>query len=197
MYNNVIVIENDGAYEKSYDIYSRLLKDRIIFIGDKIDNALSNSVVAQLLFLESEDSKKDVTIYINSPGGVITSGFAILDTMKYIKPDVATICIGQASSFGALILACGTKGKRFSLPNSRIMLHQPLGGTQGQASDIKIHAEEIIKNREKIENILSSVTGQSKERISLDCDRDLFFSAEEAISYGLIDRIIGEDKWNI
>ena len=184
------VIEQTSRGERSYDIYSRLLKDRIIFIGEQIDEHLASIVVAQLLFLEAEDPEKDICIYINSPGGSVTAGMAIYDTMQYIKPDVSTICIGMAASMGAFLLSSGTKGKRFALPNAEIMIHQPLGGVNGQAEDIKIHAEWILKTREKLNKILAANTGQPLERIDKDTDRDNFMGAEEAAAYGLIDKVI-------
>ncbi|MHC1724030.1 ATP-dependent Clp endopeptidase proteolytic subunit ClpP [Aminipila sp.] len=184
------VIENTGKGERSYDIYSRLLKDRIIFLGEAIDEHVASLVVAQLLFLEAEDAKKDICIYINSPGGSVTAGMAIYDTMQYIKPDVSTICIGMAASMGAFLLSSGTKGKRFALPNAEVMIHQPLGGVNGQASDIKIHADWILKTREKLNTILSNNTGQDLARIERDTDRDNFLSAAEAADYGLIDKVI-------
>ena len=181
---------NTGRGERSYDIYSRLLKDRIIFIGEQIDEHLASVVVAQLLFLEAEDSEKDICIYINSPGGSVTAGMAIYDTMQYIKPDVSTICIGMAASMGAFLLSSGTKGKRFALPNAEIMIHQPLGGVNGQAEDIKIHAEWILKTRDKLNKILAANTGQDLAVIERDTDRDNFMGAAEAAEYGLIDRVI-------
>ena len=184
------VIEQTARGERSYDIYSRLLKDRIIFIGEAIDEHIASLVVAQLLFLEAEDAEKDVCIYINSPGGSVTAGLAIYDTMQYIKPDVSTICVGMAASMGAFLLSAGTKGKRFALPNAEIMIHQPLGGTSGQASDIMIHAEHIIKTKERLNRILSEKTGQPIERIELDTDRDNFLSAVEAKDYGIVDQVI-------
>ena len=184
------VVEQTSRGERSYDIYSRLLKDRIIFIGEQIDEHLASLVVAQLLFLEAEDPEKDICIYINSPGGSVTAGMAIYDTMQYIKPDVSTICIGMAASMGAFLLSSGTKGKRFALPNAEIMIHQPLGGVQGQAEDIKIHAEWILKTREKLNRILSDNTGQPMNIIARDTDRDNFMSADEAMKYGLIDKVI-------
>ncbi len=184
------VIENTGRGERSYDIYSRLLKDRIIFLGEPIDDHVASIVVAQLLFLEAEDSNKDICVYINSPGGSVTAGMAIYDTMKYIKPDVSTICIGMAASMGAFLLSSGTKGKRFALPNAEIMIHQPLGGVNGQASDIKIHADWMLKTKEKLNRILSENTGQSLKTIEKDTDRDNFLSADEAAKYGLIDKVI-------
>ncbi len=186
------VIEQTNRGERAYDIYSRLLKDRIIFITGEINDITADLVVAQLLFLESEDPTKDIQIYINSPGGSVSAGFAIFDTMNYIKPDVSTICLGMAASMGAFLLAAGKKGKRIALPNSEIMIHQPLGGAQGQASDILIHAEKIIEIRERINKILSQETGQPLEKIEKDTDRDHFLSAEEAKEYGLIDKVIKE-----
>ena len=184
------LVEQTSRGERSYDIYSRLLKDRIIFIGEQIDEHLASLVVAQLLFLEAEDPEKDICIYINSPGGSVTAGMAIYDTMQYIKPDVSTICIGMAASMGAFLLSSGTKGKRFALPNAEIMIHQPLGGVNGQAEDIKIHAEWILKTREKLNRILAANTGKPIEKIDRDTDRDNFMSADEAASYGLIDKVI-------
>jgi len=184
------VIEQDGRGERSYDIYSRMLKDRIIFIGEAIDEHLASLVVAQLLFLEAEDPEKDICIYINSPGGSVTAGMAIYDTMQYVKPDISTICVGMAASMGAFLLSAGTKGKRFALPNAEIMIHQPLGGIHGQAEDIRIHAEWIIKTREKLNVILSQNTGQPLTTIEKDTDRDNFMSAPEAAAYGLVDKVI-------
>ncbi|WP_255569971.1 MULTISPECIES: ATP-dependent Clp endopeptidase proteolytic subunit ClpP [unclassified Exiguobacterium] len=184
------VIEQTGRGERAYDIYSRLLKDRIILLGSAIDDNVANSIVAQLLFLAAEDPDKDISLYINSPGGSITSGMAIYDTMNFIKPNVSTICIGMAASMGAFLLQAGEKGKRFALPNAEIMIHQPLGGTQGQASDIKIHAERIIKMREKLNQIMADNTGQPLEVIERDTERDYFMSAEEASNYGLIDKVM-------
>ena len=184
------VIEQTGRGERSYDIYSRLLKDRIIFLGTEIDDNVSNIVIAQMLFLEAEDADKDIYLYINSPGGIITSGLAIYDTMNYIKPDIVTICVGQAASMGAVLLAAGTKGKRYAVPNSRIMIHQPIGGFQGQARDIEIHAKEILRMKSIINEILAKATNQSIERIDKDVDRDYFMSAIEAKDYGLIDDVI-------
>ena len=184
------VIEQTGRGERSYDIYSRLLKDRIIFIGEQIDEHIASLVVAQLLFLEAEDPEKDICIYINSPGGSVTAGMAIYDTMQYIKPDVSTICVGMAASMGAFLLSSGTKGKRYALPNAEIMIHQPLGGVNGQAEDIKIHAEWILKTREKLNRILAQNTGQPLEKIECDTDRDNFMGADEACQYGLIDKVI-------
>lgn len=185
-----IVVEQNNRGERSYDIYSRLLKERIIFLGEEVNDITANLVVAQLLFLEAEDPDKDIQLYINSPGGSITSGFAIYDTIQYIKPDVSTICIGMAASMGAFLLAAGEKGKRFALPNAEIMIHQPLGGMQGQAEDIRIHAERIVKTREQINRILSERTGQPYDKIARDTDRDFFMSAEEAKKYGIIDEVI-------
>jgi ATP-dependent Clp protease protease subunit len=184
------VIEQTARGERSYDIFSRLLKDNIVFIGMPIDDAVSNLVIAQLLFLEAEDPDKDISLYINSPGGSITSGLAIYDTMQFVKPDISTICIGQASSMAAVLLAAGTKGKRFALPNSRIMIHQPWGGFQGQASDIDIQAREILRLRESLTQILVSHTGQDHERIARDTDRDFIMSPEQAAEYGIIDQVI-------
>jgi ATP-dependent Clp protease, protease subunit len=185
-----IVIEQTGRSERAYDIYSRLLKDRIIFLGTAIDDIVANTVIAQILFLQTEDPDKDIHIYINSPGGVVSSGLAIYDTMQYVKPDISTYCIGQAASMGALLLAAGTKGKRFALPHSRIMIHQPMGGFQGQATDIEIHAREILKMKDILNSIISSHTGQPLEKIQADTDRDFFMSGEEAKSYGLVDEVI-------
>lgn len=188
MYNPV-VIENTGRSERAYDIYSRLLKDRIIFLGTEIDDNVANSVVAQLLYLEAEDPDKDIIMYINSPGGVITAGLAIYDTMQYIKPDVSTVCIGQAASMGALLLTAGADGKRYSLATSRIMIHQPLGGARGQATDIQIQAKEILRMREITESILSRHSKKTVEDVRKDTERDNFMSAEEAMEYGLIDKV--------
>ena len=184
------VIEQTSRGERSYDIYSRLLKERIIFLGEEVNDVTAGLVVSQLLFLESEDPDKDINLYINSPGGSVTAGMAIYDTMQYIKPQVSTICIGMAASMGAFLLSSGQKGKRYALPNAEIMIHQPLGGVQGQAEDIKIHAEWILKTREKLNKILSSNTGQPLQIISRDTDRDNFMSADEAVRYGLIDQVI-------
>ncbi len=184
------VIEQSGGVERQYDIYSRLLKDRIIFIGEEIDDHVASVVVAQLLFLEAEDPDKDINIYINSPGGSVTAGMAIYDTIQYIKPEVSTICVGLAASMGAFLLSAGTKGKRYSLPNAEIMIHQPLGGVRGQAEDIKIHAEWILRTREKLNRILSENTGQPLEKVAADTDRDNFMSADEAKEYGIIDKVI-------
>ncbi|MFO7247184.1 MAG: ATP-dependent Clp endopeptidase proteolytic subunit ClpP [Bacillota bacterium] len=185
-----MVIEQTSRGERAYDIYSRLLKDRIIFLGTPIDDNVANIVVAQLLFLAAEDPEKDIYLYINSPGGSITAGMAIYDTMQYIKPDVSTICVGLAASMGAFLLAAGAKGKRFALPNSEVMIHQPLGGAQGQASDIAIQAKRILRMRDKLNKILAERTGQPLERIEKDTDRDFFMSAEEAKAYGIIDDVI-------
>ena len=185
-----IVVEQTGRGERSYDIYSRLLKDRIIFIGSEIEDVMANLVIAQLLFLESDDPDKDVFLYINSPGGVVTSGLAIYDTMRYIKCPVSTICTGQAASMGAVLLAGGDKGKRIALPNARVMIHQPSGGSRGQAVDIKIQADEILKTRRILNEILARHTGQPMERIERDTDRDFYMSAEEAVEYGLVDKVI-------
>ena len=184
------VIEKTSRGERSYDIYSRLLKDRIVMLSGEIHEELAASIVAQLLFLEAEDPDKDIYLYINSPGGVITSGFSIYDTMNYIKPSVCTICIGQAASMGAFLLSCGEKGKRFALPNSRIMIHQPLGGARGQATDIEIQAKEILRMKEILNQILSQNTGQKLAKIAKDTDRDFFMSANEAKEYGLIDKVL-------
>ena len=185
-----MVIEQTNRGERAYDIYSRLLKDRIIFIGTGIDDVVSNLIIAQLLFLEAEDPEKDINIYINSPGGMVTAGLAIYDTMQYVKPAITTICVGQAASMGALLLTAGSKGKRYALPNARIMLHQPSGGFQGQATDVSIHAEEIIKIRKRLDEILAKHTGQSVERVHRDSERDYFLSSEEAKQYGLLDEVI-------
>ncbi|HTT12618.1 MAG TPA: ATP-dependent Clp endopeptidase proteolytic subunit ClpP [Burkholderiaceae bacterium] len=184
-----IVIEQSGRGERAYDIYSRLLRDRVVFIVGPINEQTANLVVAQLLFLESENPDKDIALYINSPGGSVSAGMAIFDTMQFVKPDVSTICVGMAASMAAFLLAAGAAGKRYSLPNSRIMIHQPLGGVQGQAADIEIHAREILYLRERLNKILAQRTGQSVERIAKDTDRDNFMSAEDAVSYGLIDKI--------
>jgi ATP-dependent Clp protease protease subunit len=185
-----IVVEQTSRGERSYDIYSRLLKDRIVFIGNPIDDDIANLIIAQLLFLEAEDPDKDVNIYINSPGGMVTAGMAIYDTMQFIKPKVATVCIGQAASMAAVLLAGGAAGKRTALPNARILIHQPMGGTRGQATDIKIQAEEILRMREELNKILSKHTGQSLERISADTERDYFMSSEQARTYGIIDQVV-------
>lgn len=185
-----MVIEQTPRGERAYDIYSRLLKDRIIFLGIPIDDHVSNLIIAQLLFLEAEDPEQDIYIYINCPGGIVTSGLAIYDTMQYIKPDVQTICIGQAASMGAMLLSAGTKGKRFALPHSRIMIHQPSGGFQGPSADVEIHAKEIMKMREVLDNILSRHTGQPLKKIRVDTDRDFFMSGEDAKIYGIVDDVI-------
>lgn len=185
-----MVVEQTSKGERAYDIYSRLLKERIVFIGSAIDDELANIVIAQLLFLESEDPEKDIFLYINSPGGIVTAGLAIYDTMQYIRSHIITMCIGQAASMGAVLLAAGAKGKRFALPNARIMIHQPSGGLQGKASEIDIHAKEILKLREEINKILSAHTGQPLERIAADTERDFFMGGEEAITYGIIDSVI-------
>lgn len=184
------VVEQTGKGERSYDIFSRLLKDRIIILGDEINDVTAGLVVAQLIFLEAEDPDKDIQLYINSPGGSITAGMAIYDTMQYVKPDVSTICIGMAASMGSFLLSSGAKGKRFALPNSEIMIHQPLGGMKGQATDMKIHVDRILKIKENLYKIMSANTGQPFEKIANDCERDNFLSAEEAKAYGLIDDII-------
>ena len=189
-----IVIEQTGRTERAYDIYSRLLKDRIIFVGTVIDDYIANMVIAQLLFLQTEDPEKDIHLYINSPGGIVSSGLAIYDTMQYVKPPIATYCIGQAASMGALLLAAGTRGKRFALPHSRIMLHQPMGGFQGQATDIEIHAREILRMKETLNVILSSHTGRPLEKIQSDTDRDFFMSGDEAKEYGIVDEVITSIK---
>jgi ATP-dependent Clp protease protease subunit len=189
-----IVIEQTGRSERAYDIYSRLLKDRIIFVGTVIDDYIANMVIAQLLFLQTEDPEKDIHLYINSPGGIVSSGLAIYDTMQYVKPPIATYCIGQAASMGALLLAAGTRGKRFALPHSRIMLHQPMGGFQGQATDIEIHAREILRMKETLNVILSSHTGRPLEKIQSDTDRDFFMSGNEAKEYGIVDEVISSIK---
>jgi ATP-dependent Clp protease protease subunit len=185
-----IVIETTNRGERAYDIYSRLLKDRIIFLGAPIDDIFANLVIAQLLFLEAEDPEKDINLYVNSPGGSVTAGLGIYDTMQYVKPPINTICLGQAASMGAFLLTAGTKGKRFALPNARVMIHQPMGGFQGQATEIDIHAREILKIRERLNEIMAKHTGQPLEKISQDTERDYFMSAEEAKRYGLIDEVI-------
>ena len=194
--NNLVpmVVEQTSRGERAFDIFSRLLKDRIIFIVGGIDDYVANLVVAQLLFLESEDPKKDIFMYINSPGWVITSGLSILDTMNYLKCDVSTVCFGQAASMGAVLLSCGTKGKRFALPNSRVMIHQPLGGARGQATDIEIQAKEILTLKEKLNKILAEKTNQSLKKIASDTERDYFMNAEEAVKYGLVDEVLTERK---
>ncbi|MDR2486393.1 MAG: ATP-dependent Clp endopeptidase proteolytic subunit ClpP [Clostridiales Family XIII bacterium] len=196
------VIEQTAQGERSYDIFSRLLKDRIIMLSEEINDTVASLIVSQLLFLEAEDSEKDISMYINSPGGSVSAGLAIYDTMQYIRSEVSTICIGMAASMGAFLLAAGEKGKRFALPNAEIMIHQPLGGTQGQAEDIRIHAEHIIKTREKLNRILAERTGQPIDRLAIDTDRDNFMTADQAVDYGLIDRVMsfrstaGEDEKN-
>jgi ATP-dependent Clp protease, protease subunit len=185
-----IVVEQTSRGERSYDIYSRLLRERIIFLGTGVDDTIANLVIAQLLFLESEEPEKDINFYINSPGGIVTSGLAIYDTMQYIKPEIQTICIGQAASMGALLLAAGTAGKRFALPHARILIHQPMGGFQGQASDIEIHAREILRMRSELNQILVRHTGQPLERIEADTERDYFMSGDEATTYGIVDQVI-------
>ncbi|MBA4349213.1 MAG: ATP-dependent Clp endopeptidase, proteolytic subunit ClpP [Thermodesulfovibrio sp.] len=189
-----IVIEQTGRTERVYDIYSRLLKDRIIFIGTTIDDNIANVVIAQLLFLQTEDPDKDIHIYINSPGGVVSAGLAIYDTMQYVKPDIATYCIGQAASMGALLLSAGTVGKRFALPHSRIMIHQPIGGFYGQATDVEIHAREILKMKETLNGIFAKHTGQSLEKVQADTERDFFMSGYDAKNYGLVDEVISSIK---
>ena len=189
-----IVVEQTGRSERAFDIFSRLLKERIVFLGTPIDDSLASLIIAQLLFLEAEDSEKDIFLYINSPGGIITSGMGIYDTMQYIKPDVSTICLGQAASMGAFLLAGGAKGKRSALPNSRIMIHQPMGGAEGQATDIKILAEEILRMKKQLNTILAKNTGQSIKKIETDTDRDNYLTSKEAKSYGLIDSIMSKRK---
>ena len=185
-----MVIEQSSRGERAYDIYSRLLKDRIIFLGTAMNDEIANLIIAQLLFLESEDPDKDINFYVNSPGGMVTAGLAVYDTMQYIKPDIATVCIGQAASMGAVLLAAGTRGKRYSLPNSRILIHQPMGGFQGQASDIEIQAKEILRMKERLNEILMKHTGKQLEEIQKDTDRDFFMSGEEAKNYGIVDHVI-------
>lgn len=185
-----IVVEQTNRGERSYDIYSRLLKDRIIFLGSAIDDDVANSIIAQLLFLAADDPEKDIHLYINSPGGSVTAGMGIYDTMQFIKPDVSTICVGMAASMGSLLLTAGAKGKRFALPNSEVMIHQPLGGVRGQAADIKIHADWIIRTKQKLNQIYVERTGQPYEKIDRDTDRDFFMSGEEAMNYGLVDKVI-------
>ena len=189
-----MVVEQTGRSERAFDIYSRLLKERIIFLGTPVEDTMASLIIAQLLFLEAEDSEKDIYLYINSPGGIISSGMGIYDTMQYIKPDVATICLGQAASMGAFLLAGGAKGKRSALPNSRIMIHQPMGGAEGQATDIKIQAEEIIRIKKQLNYILSKNTGQTIKKIEADTDRDNYLSAKEAKAYGLIDTVLNKRK---
>jgi len=187
-----MVIEQSGRGERAYDIYSRLLRERVIFLVGPVDDMTANVIVAQLLFLEADNPDKDISLYINSPGGSVTAGMAIYDTMQFIKPDVSTLCIGQAASMGALLLAAGEKGKRFCLPNSRVMIHQPLGGFQGQASDIEIHAKEILFLKEKLNQILANHTGQTLKKIAADTDRDNFLSAEQSVEYGMVDQVISK-----
>jgi len=187
-----MVIEQSGRGERAYDIYSRLLRERVIFLVGPVDDMTANVIVAQLLFLEADNPDKDISLYINSPGGSVTAGMAIYDTMQFIKPDVSTLCIGQAASMGALLLAAGEKGKRFCLPNSRVMIHQPLGGFQGQASDIEIHAKEILFLKEKLNQILANHTGQTLKKIAADTDRDNFLSAEQSVDYGMVDQVISK-----
>lgn len=189
-----IVVEQTNRGERSYDIYSRLLKDRIIFLGNTIDDNVANLIIAQLLFLEADDPEKDINLYLNSPGGVVSSGLAVYDTMQYIKPDVSTICIGQAASMSALLLSAGAKGKRYALPNARIMIHQPLGGFQGQATDIQIHAKEILGTKERLNKILQEKTEQTLEKIERDTERDYFMSGQEAMEYGIIDQVVSARK---
>jgi len=189
-----IVVEQSDRGERAYDIYSRLLKDRIIFIGSAIDDVVANLVIAQMLFLQTENSDRDISMYINSPGGIVTAGLAIYDTMQFVKPDICTYCMGQATSMGAVLLSAGTKGKRLALPNSRVMIHQPWGGVQGQASDINIQAREILKIRDRINEILAEHTGQKLEKIQKDTDRDYFMSSQEALEYGIIDEIFTGNK---
>ena len=185
-----IVIEQTGRTERAYDIYSRLLKDRIIFLGTPVDDYVANIIIAELLFLQSEDSEKDIHLYVNSPGGVVTAGLAIYDTMQFVKPDVATYCIGQAASMGALLLCAGAKGKRFSLPNSRVMIHQPTAGFTGQASDVEIHAKEVLKMKDQLNRIMAHHTGQPLDKIHTDTDRDFFMSGDEAKAYGVVDEVL-------
>ena len=190
--NNLVpmVVEQTPRGERAYDIYSRLLKDRIVFLGTPIDDYIANAVIAQLLFLEADDPAKDISLYINSPGGLVTAGLAVYDTMQYIQPAVSTICIGQAASMGAVLLCAGAPGKRYTLPNSRVMIHQPLGGFQGQATDVEIHAKEILKTRETLNNIIAKHTGQKAKTIERDTERDNFMSAQEAVAYGLVDSVV-------
>ena len=185
-----MVVEQDGRGERAYDIYSRLLKDRIVFLGTQVDDHIASLIIAQLLFLEAEDPERDIFLYINSPGGSVSAGMAIYDTMQYIKPDMVTICMGLAASMGAVLLAAGAQGKRSALPNARIMIHQPLGGTQGQATEVKIYAEEILKTRERLNKILSDHTGKDLDQINIDTERDNFMTADEAKEYGLVDEVI-------
>ncbi len=188
------VIEQTGRGERTYDIYSRLLKDRIIFLGSEVNDAVADVIAAQLLFLESEDPEQDIHLYVNSPGGSVTAGLAIYDTMQYVTPDVSTMCVGQAASMGAVLLTAGAPGKRFALPHSRIMLHQPLGGVQGQATDIDIHAREVLRIREELNNILMKHTGQTMKKIEKDTDRDMFMTSKQALDYGVIDEVISSRK---
>jgi len=192
-----MVVEQTGRGERAYDIYSRLLKERIIFLGSPIDDYVASLVIAQILYLQAEDSDKDISIYINSPGGTVTAGLAIYDTIKFVGPDVSTICIGQASSMAAVLLAAGAKGKRYALPNSRVMIHQPLGGIEGQASDIQIHANEIIKIKQKLNVILSELTKQPLKKVENDTDRNYFMSSEEAVSYGIVDEVLSKHLKNL
>jgi len=192
-----MVVEQTGRGERAYDIYSRLLKERIIFLGSPIDDYVASLVIAQLLFLQAEDSEKDISIYINSPGGTVTAGLAIYDTIKFVSPDVSTICIGQASSMAAILLAAGAKGKRYALPNSRVMIHQPLGGVEGQASDIEIHAKEIVKTKQTLNQILSKLTAQSINKVEQDTDRNYFMSATEALAYGVVDELLEKQFKNL
>ena len=192
MYYPPTVIEQTKNGERSYDIYSRLLKDRIVFLGTQVDNNIANSIIAQLLFLDMQDSEKDILFYINSPGGSVTAGLGILDTMNHIKADVATVCVGQAASMGALLLCAGAKGKRSILPNARVLIHQPLGGTQGQASDIEIHANEIVRLKERLNGIMAKATDKTLERINQDTDRDYIMDAEQAVEYGLVDHVVDD-----
>ena len=189
-----MVIEQSDRGERAYDIYSRLLKDRIIFIGSAIDDVVANVVIAEMLFLQMEDKERDINVYINSPGGVVTAGMAIYDTMQFVKPDVCTYCVGQAASMGAVLLAAGAKGKRYALPNARVMIHQPWGGVQGQASDISIQAKEILKMRDRINEILAKHTGKPLDKVQKDTDRDYFMSSQEALEYGIVDEVITESK---
>lgn len=194
MYSPIYVIENVGSSERMYDIYSRLLKDRIIFLGTEIDDNVANSIIAQMLFLEADAPDKDIIMYINSPGGSVTAGLAIYDTMQYLKCDISTVCVGQAASMGAVLLAAGTKGKRYTLKNSRVMIHQPLGGARGQARDIEIHTKEILKMKDLLEGILAKHTGKDKSVITSDTDRDNFMSADEALAYGLVDKVFHKKR---
>ena len=191
-----MVVEQSSRGERAYDIYSRLLKDRIVFLGTPVDDNVANLIIAQLLFLESEDPDKDINFYINSPGGVVTAGLAIYDTMQYIKPDVSTLCMGQAASMGALLLAAGANGKRVTLPHSRILIHQPSGGFQGQATDIDIHAREVLSLRQRLNEILAHHTGQDVEKVALDTERDYFMSGDQAVKYGLVDKVISKRELN-